>query len=92
MTDRSPLGNVVLITTDQQRADTLGAYGNPVCQTPNLDRFAALGTRFDAARTTNPFCQPARATILTGQYPSSHGVTFNGIDLPVDAADRAVPT
>lgn len=89
--DASP-GNVLLITTDQHRADTLGAYGNPVCQTPNLDRFATQGTRFDAARTTNPFCQPVRATILTGQYPSSHGVTFNGIDLPADAADRAVST
>ncbi len=60
--------NVLLITTDQQRADSIGAYGNPVCQTPNLDRLAAEGTRFSACRTQNPFCQPARATILTGTH------------------------
>ena len=64
--------NVLLITTDQQRADTIGAYGNPVCKTPNLDRLAEEGTRFDACRTQNPYCQPSRATILTGTYPSTH--------------------
>jgi arylsulfatase A-like enzyme len=84
--------NVLLITTDQQRADSIGAYGNPVCQTPNLDRLAAQGTRFTGCRTQHPFCQPARATILTGQYPSTHGVTFNGIDLPDDATDQSVAT
>jgi arylsulfatase A-like enzyme len=84
--------NVLLITTDQQRADTIGAYGNPVCQTPNLDRLAAQGTRFGAARTQNPFCQPARATILTGMYPSTHGVTSNGIDLPEATAADSVAT
>jgi arylsulfatase A-like enzyme len=84
--------NVLLITTDQQRADSIGAYGNPVCQTPNLDRLAAAGTRFTACRTQDPFCQPARATILTGQYPSTHGVTFNGIDLPLDAEEQSVAT
>jgi len=82
--------NIVLITTDQQRADSIGAYGNAVCQTPNLDRLAAAGTRFDACRTQNPYCQPSRATILTGTYPSTHGVTSNGIDLPDGAADDSV--
>jgi len=84
--------NVLLITTDQQRADSIGAYGNPVCTTPHLDRLAAEGTRFTAARTQNPFCQPARATILTGTYPSTHGVTSNGIDLPEAAAAASVAT
>ena len=84
--------NVLLITTDQHRADTLGSYGNPICQTPNLDRLADEGTRFTACRTQAPFCQPARATILTGQYPSTHGVTFNGIDLPADAVDQSIAT
>jgi arylsulfatase A-like enzyme len=84
--------NIVLITTDQQRADSVGAYGNPVCRTPNLDRLATEGTRFDACRTQNPYCQPSRATILTGTYPSTHGVTSNGIDLPDDATERALPT
>ncbi len=84
--------NILLITTDQHRADSLGSYGNPVCQTPNLDRLAEDGTRFTACRTQAPFCQPARATILTGQYPSTHGVTFNGIDLPADAVDQSIAT
>ena len=79
--------NVLLITTDQQRADTLGVEGSPLGATPRLDAFAAQGTRFAAARTQNPLCQPARATILTGTYPSTHGVTCNGIDLPADADD-----
>ena len=83
--------NVLLITTDQQRADSIGAYGNPVCQTPNLDRLAAAGTRFDSCRTQHPFCQPARATILTGQYPSTHGVVFNGFDLPNTIVNFMLP-
>jgi arylsulfatase A-like enzyme len=66
--------NVLLITTDQQRADTLGVEGSPLAATPRLDVFAAQGTRFAGARTQNPLCQPARATILTGTYPSTHGV------------------
>ena len=76
--------NVLLITTDQQRADTLGVEGSPLQATPRLDAFAAAGTRYSAARTQNPLCQPARATILTGTYPSTHGVTCNGVDLPFD--------
>jgi arylsulfatase A-like enzyme len=84
--------NILLITTDQQRADTLGAEGNPLSATPNLDAFAASGTRYAAARTQNPLCQPARASILTGTYPSTHGVTCNGIDLPADNEERSTAT
>ena len=54
--------NVLLVTTDQQRADTVGAYGSRLEATPNLDRLAATGVRFDACRTQNPYCQPSRAT------------------------------
>lgn len=84
--------NFLLITTDQQRADTIGAYGNRVCRTPNLDRLAEEGTRFDACRTQNPYCQPSRATLLTGMYPSSHGVVCNGYDLPAEAESWSVAT
>src|SRR3954468_17577330 len=84
--------NVLWITTDQQRADTLGVEGSPLGATPRLDAFAGQGTRFAGARTQNPLCQPARATILTGTYPSTHGVTCNGIDLPADATERSVAT
>lgn len=82
--------NILLITTDQQRADSLGVYGNAVCKTPNLDRLAAQGTRFTACRCQNPYCQPSRATILTGTYPSTHGVTTVGVDLPADMMERSV--
>ena len=87
-----PAMNVLLITTDQQRADSVGAYGNPVCTTPNLDALAAGGARFTAARTQHMLCQPSRATILTGTYPSTHGVVCNGVDLPERAVDDSVAT
>ena len=82
--------NILLITTDQQRADSLGVYGNAVSSTPSLDRLAGQGTRFTSARCQNPYCQPSRATILTGTHPSTHGVTTVGIDLPSEMNDRAV--
>lgn len=82
--------NILLITSDQQRADTLGVYGNSVCQTPNLDRLATQGTRFTQCHCQNPYCQPSRATLLTGTYPSTHGVTTVGIDLPADAMNKTV--
>jgi arylsulfatase A-like enzyme len=84
--------NILLITTDQQRADTLGVEGSPLAATPRTDALAAQGTRYSAARTQNPLCQPARASILTGTYPSTHGVTCNGIDLPADQEERSVAT
>src|SRR5256885_1101884 len=84
--------NIWLITTGQQRADPLGGAGSPLGATPRLDALAAQGTRYSTARTQNPLCQPARASILTGTYPSTHGVTCNGIDLPADAEDRSVAT
>lgn len=71
--------NVLLILTDQQRKDSIGAYGNPVVQTPSLDRLAGEGSRFERAYCQNAFCSPARASILTGLYPRTHGLWHNGI-------------
>lgn len=62
---------VILIMTDSQRMDMVGCYGNPDMKTPNLDRLAAEGIRFDCAYTTQPVCQPARSAIFTGSYPHS---------------------
>lgn len=62
---------VILIMTDTQRVDMVGCYGYPDMKTPNLDRLAAEGIRFDAAYTTQPVCQPARSAIFTGSYPHS---------------------
>jgi len=69
--------NVVFIMTDQQRWDMLGCYGSAWMHTPNLDRLAASGCRFNAAYTTSPVCTPARAGLFTGMYPSSSGAAAN---------------
>jgi len=72
--------NILLISADQQRADCLGFAGRRV-KTPHLDRMAADGTHFTACITPSVVCQPARASILTGQLCRTHGVHDNGIDL-----------
>ena len=72
--------NILLITSDQQRGDCFGFEGRAV-KTPHLDQLARDGTRFSACITPNAVCQPARASILTGQLPLTHGVHDNGIDL-----------
>ncbi len=69
--------NILLITTDQQNAETLGCLGNPVIRTPNLDGLAAKGTVFSNAFTSLPLCTPARTSIFTGLYARSHGVRHN---------------
>jgi len=77
--------NVLVVLTDQQRPDTIGAYGSPMDLTPNLDDVAADGTRFDAAVTPQPLCGPARSCLQTGQYATESGCWKNGIALPDDA-------
>ena len=69
--------NVLLIVTDQQRADHVGFGGNAIVRTPNLDALAARGTVFDRCYVANPICMPNRCSILTGRVPSVHGVIFN---------------
>jgi len=70
--------NVLLITTDQQRYDALGAAGNPLIRTPVLDRLCAEGTRFDRCYTPSPVCVPARHALLTGLLPHNNGCFNNG--------------
>lgn len=72
--------NFLIISADQQRADCIGVAGRRI-KTPNLDALANAGTRFNAAITPCVVCQPARASILTGQLCRTHGVHDNGIDL-----------
>ncbi len=60
--------NLLFLFSDQHARDALGCYGNPIVQTPNLDRLAARGTRFQNAYTTCPICVPARANLATGYY------------------------
>lgn len=82
--------NILLIISDQFRADNLGCMGrNPMNLTPNLDGMAARGTLFRSAMVSQPVCAPARATMLTGQYPEKHGVWRNGIELNPKATTLA---
>ena len=67
--------NIVLILTDDQRFDTIGANGNPHIHTPHLDRLAAQSVRFTNGHVVMSLCSPSRAAILTGRYGSSNGVT-----------------
>ena len=76
--------NILWLMTDEQRADSLGAYGSPWAQTPNLDRLAHQGTRFLNAYTPSPVCVPARASMLTGQAASTTGVLNNHHLLAMD--------
>ena len=73
--------NVLLITSDQQHWNTLGA-DNPEVQTPALDRLAAQGTTFTRAYCPNPTCTPTRGSLITGKYPSQHGAYSLGTKLP----------
>ncbi|PDH37780.1 MAG: sulfatase [OM182 bacterium MED-G24] len=69
--------NIVLFMTDQLRRDALGCYGNEICRTPNLDKLAQEGTRFDQAYAVSPVCSPSRASLMSGRYPHNHGVMIN---------------
>ncbi len=76
--------NILLLYTDQQRWDALGANGNPDIQTPNLDRLAARSVNFDHYFVQNPVCMPSRLSFLTGQYPSTLGISHMGVPVPAE--------
>lgn len=82
MTDRP---NFLYIMTDQHRADGLGCYGHPVVRTPNIDAIAKTGTRFEQFFVATPVCMPNRASFMTGRYPSTHGLRYNGCLLSENA-------
>ena len=77
--------NFLFIVTDQQRADHLGCYGNPIVRTPNIDSLARRGLACGEFYVSCPICMPNRATILTGRTPTANGVRQNGIPLSLDA-------
>jgi arylsulfatase A-like enzyme/tetratricopeptide (TPR) repeat protein len=70
--------NVVLVTLDTVRADHLGCYGHPRSTSPNVDALAGRGVLFSQAATVAPLTLPAHASMLTGMYPTHHGVRVNG--------------
>jgi uncharacterized sulfatase len=76
-----PKRQVVFIMTDTTRYDMVGCYGSPDMKTPNIDRLASQGIRFDKAYSTQPVCEPARSAIFTGLYPHSNGGITNTVPL-----------
>lgn len=66
--------NVIFILTDNQPASIIGAYGNKDVRTPNIDKLATEGMKFNNAFAVNGMCSPTRATLMTGLMPSQHGV------------------
>ncbi len=80
MTQKHP--NILFITTDEHRFDSLGCYGNTVIRTPNIDSIAAQGVLFDRGYVQNPMCMPSRMAIMTGRYCSENGCNINCTGIP----------
>ncbi len=80
---------ILFITTDQQRYDTVGANGGTLSRTPVLDALAAEGIRYERCQPTSVVCMPSRSSMLTGQFPTTHGAWMNGVPLAVDAPSVA---
>ena len=75
--------NVLWLTIEDTSAYEFGCYGNPHVRTPNIDRLAARGIRFDQARSTAPHCSPARSTIVSGTPATSWGTDWHRQAWPV---------
>ena len=84
----APKPNILVILIDDLRFDEFGAGGHPYMKSPHIDRIAREGALFDRAFHTTPICSPNRASILTGQYASRHGVIDN---VARDAASHRLP-
>lgn len=65
--------NIVYLNPDEMRADVVGCYGHPLAKTPNLDRLAAQGTRYDQCHVQHTVCSPSRCSFMTGWYPHVSG-------------------
>lgn len=76
--------NILFYFTDQQRADTLGCYGQELDISPNLDRLAKEGVLFEEAYTAQPVCGPCRAIFQSGKYPTEINCFRNSQALPLD--------
>ena len=86
--DAMPHPNILLILTDQWRAESLSLAGNPTVKTPNLDRLAGEGIWYRNAFANCPLCTPSRGSLLTGRYPATLGLVTN--DLPIRADETSM--
>jgi arylsulfatase A-like enzyme len=82
--------NILLLFADQQRADTIGALGNPVIRTPALDRLVREGVTFTSAYTPSAECVPARCSVTFGQYPGRTRCYSNGWPMPWDEKESGM--
>ena len=73
---KRPKYNVLFIIADDLRPE-LGTYGNSIIKTPNIDKIATRGTRFDRAYAQYPLCNPSRSSLLNGRYPTQTGIMNN---------------
>lgn len=73
--------NIVFLLADQLRADAVGCYGNTIIGTPNIDRLAHEGTRFEQAFCQHPQCAPSRSSFMTGRYPHNNGCISNHVTM-----------
>jgi len=80
---------ILFITTDQQRFDTLTCNGSLISRTPHIDALARDGVRYTRAAPSSVVCMPSRASMLTGQFPTTHGAWMNGVALAVTAPSVA---
>ncbi len=83
--------NIIFILTDDQRWDALGFAGNPIIQTPEMDRLAGEGVYYENAFVTTPICAASRASILTGMYERTHGYTFGQGDIKAPYINQSYP-
>jgi arylsulfatase A-like enzyme len=83
--------NVVVLVIDDTRWDSIGTAGNRIVHTPRLDRLASEGIRFTQARVATAICMTSRASLLTGQYMSRHGIDRFGKALTPEAFARTYP-
>ena len=82
--------NVIFVLSDQHRAQTTGYSGNEDIKTPNIDKLSRESISFATAVSGNPICSPYRASLMTGQYPISHGVFVNDVCLYKNIKDDTV--
>jgi arylsulfatase A-like enzyme len=90
-THHSGRPNLILLLADDQRWDALGAAGNTIIQTPNLDQLARQGVYFGNSYVTSPVCMISRASMFSGQYASRHGILDFDTDFGLAAWAETYP-
>ncbi|MBK0383599.1 sulfatase [Pedobacter sp. SD-b] len=83
--------NIIYLLTDDQRWDAMGAMGNSIIKTPNMDKLANAGVLFQNAYVTTSICCVSRASILTGQYENKHHIHDFSTDLSANSIANSYP-